>query len=91
MGYVFLVPRLGFNCEVVSDEINFIVWTGIGKKKKTVQELFSTLGLLCSLVNAREQGYQSSLEIRKKWKRPVPLRKKTRWNTLVSPNRRCCV
>lgn len=32
VGCVFLVHRLGFNCEVDSDEINFIVWRGIGKK-----------------------------------------------------------
>lgn len=34
VGCVFLVNRLGFNYEVDSDEINFIVWTGIGKKNK---------------------------------------------------------
>lgn len=62
MGCVFLVRRLGFNCEVDFDEINFIVWTGIGKKKKkrTGKELFSTVGQLCSLVNAR--GIKAALK-----------------------------
>lgn len=62
MSCVFLVHRLGFNCEVDPDGINFIVWTGIGKNCAGIK-LFSTLGLLCGLVNAPEQGYQSSLEV----------------------------
>lgn len=66
MGCVFLVNRLGFNYEVDSDEINFIVWTGIGKKINCAGiKLFSSLGLLCSLVNAPEQEYQSGLEVQR--------------------------
>lgn len=50
MGSGLPVPRLGFSCEMDSDEINFIIRAGKGKNNTRI-ECFAILGLLCGLCN----------------------------------------
>lgn len=46
MGFGLLVPRLGFSCDMDSDEINFIIGTGKGKNSTGIK-CFAMLGLTC--------------------------------------------
>lgn len=57
VGSGLLVPRLGFSCQMDSDEINFIIWIG-KRKNSTGIKCFVILGLLCGLYNVLVAGVQ---------------------------------
>lgn len=57
VGSGLLVPRLGFSCQMDSDEINFIIWIG-KRKNSTGIKCFVFLGLLCALYNVLVAGVQ---------------------------------
>lgn len=55
LGCGFLVHRLGCSCELESNVINFIIWTGMGKNCTCIKRL-SMSGLLSGLHNASVAG-----------------------------------
>lgn len=81
MGCGLLLSRLGLSCEMDSDEINFIIWTGQGKNSTRIKR-FAILGLLCGLYNVLVAGCAGA--IAKRCEMLFVFRKKIGCKLLVS-------
>lgn len=87
VGCGLLLPRLGFSCEMDSDEINFIIWTEQGKNSTGIK-CFAILGLICCLYNVLVAGVRGNCK--KEVKCPSYLGRKFGISCLFNPSGILC-